>query len=33
MTPFRRGLAWLGDKQKQTRDQLALEMIILTTFS
>ena len=33
ITPFWRGLAWLGDEQKQTHDQLALEMIILTTLS
>ena len=30
---FWESLAWLGDEQKQTHDQLALEMIILTTFS
>ena len=30
---FLESLAWLGDEQKQTHDQLALEMIILTTFS
>ena len=29
ITPFWRVLAWLGDEQKQTHDQLAL----LTTFS
>ena len=32
ITPFWRGLAWLGDEQKQTHDQIAVEMIILTTF-
>ena len=30
---FLESLAWLGDEQKQTHDQLALKMIILTTFS
>lgn len=30
---FLESLAWLGDEQKQTHNQLALEMIMLTTFS
>ena len=30
---FLESLAWLGDEQKQTHDQLALEMILRTTFS